>query len=100
MHDQVDQPGAFTASNLGLRTYPSRSSASVTRRRVSGATSSRPLTTFDAVGTDTPASRATTASVGPAATLALAVRTIGNHLSGPPVGRESFDQRGRKRFLL
>ncbi len=49
--------------------------ASVTRRRVSGATSSRPLTTFDAVGTDTPASRATTASVGPAATLALSART-------------------------
>ncbi|GHF46925.1 hypothetical protein GCM10018783_15140 [Streptomyces griseosporeus] len=64
----------------------------MTRRRVSGATSWRPLTTFDAVGTDTPASRATTASVGPAATLALPVRTIDNHLSGPPRG-PSIDQR-------
>jgi hypothetical protein len=38
--------------------------------------------------------------VGPVATLALPVRTIGNHLSGPPEGHESFDQRGNsKRFL-
>jgi hypothetical protein len=55
----------------------------VTRRRVSGATSSRPLTTFDAVGTETPAARATTASVGPAT---LPVRTMRARLPGPPEG--------------
>ncbi|GGL18015.1 hypothetical protein GCM10010094_93640 [Streptomyces flaveus] len=38
------------------------------------------MTTFDAVGTETPASRATTASVGPAT---LPVRTMEAHLSGP-----------------
>jgi hypothetical protein len=49
-----------------------------------------PLTTLEVVGTDTPASRATTASVGPAAVPALPVRTIGNHLSGPPEGHEKL----------
>ncbi|GGL82197.1 hypothetical protein GCM10010129_27480 [Streptomyces fumigatiscleroticus] len=49
---------------------------------------------MDAVGTDTPASRATTASVGPAATLALPVRTIGNPPLRPAGGRgKSFDRR-------
>src|SRR6478736_6089864 len=37
---------------------------SSTRRRVSGATSGRPLITLDTVGTDTPASRASSAIVG------------------------------------
>ncbi len=63
------------ASQRGLRMYPRRSRTSVTRRRVSGATSSRPLTTFDAVGTDTPASRATTASVGPVDPAERAIET-------------------------
>src|SRR5690349_19829727 len=35
-----------------------------TRRRVSGATSGRPLITFETVGTDTPARRAISATVG------------------------------------
>src|SRR5436190_16758808 len=54
-----------------------------TRRRVSGATSGRPLITLDTVGTETPASRASSAIVGRSgerrrarvATMARSIRT-------------------------
>ena len=49
------------ASALGWN--DSFSAAASTRSRVAGATSSRPLSAFDAVATDTPASRATSVSV-------------------------------------
>jgi hypothetical protein len=42
---------------------PSRSSTARTRFRVAGATSARARSTFETVGTETPASRATTAKV-------------------------------------
>jgi len=43
--------------------YPSSLMTASTRRRVSGDTSNRPLTTLDTVGTETPATVATSAIV-------------------------------------
>jgi hypothetical protein len=47
----------------GLRAYPSSPSADSTRTRVSAATSARPLSTFDTVGTETSAAAAMAAIV-------------------------------------
>ena len=47
----------------GLRAYPSSPSTDSTRARVSAATSARPLSTFDTVGTETSAATAMAAIV-------------------------------------
>jgi len=61
-HLAAEEPGL--ASNLARLRKPGRAGIfRSTRARVSGATSGRPLTTLDTVGSDTPASAATAASV-------------------------------------
>ena len=51
------------ARRRGLRAYPSSLSADSTRTRVAAATSARPLSTFDTVGTETSAAAAMAAIV-------------------------------------
>ena len=59
---EVDEPGA-ACGRCPLRRYWCWTRSCSTRARVDGATSGRPFTTLDTVGSDTPASAAIAASV-------------------------------------